>query len=324
MPLLYKYMPLRPNFFDDPLLRLTPPTSLNDPFDSKPTTLAIEKKAAAFFDSSDSKKVKKSARDHYCQSLETGLNHYGIVSLSEDPYSLLMWSHYANEHKGMVISVLADEHTFHYHDPFTENCGISKTTPQKLLYSSRRPGFEMPDETIYEYYEHNFFSHIAFVKSDEWIYEKEYRYLIRTNEVDAAIFTATINTEISTLCSPDFSIQHIQGNQYKVQASSPEKSQTLIWWLAISQGRKLITDVMYFKRIEKDALNGVYLGCRVTDEQIYKTSELICASKNINSSTNIYRARQSAERFEINFENLGPAEFIRKPRKQKRSTGRQK
>ena len=29
---IYKYMPLRDEFFDDPLFRITPPTALNDPF----------------------------------------------------------------------------------------------------------------------------------------------------------------------------------------------------------------------------------------------------------------------------------------------------
>ena len=37
MKILYKYMPFRLSFFDDPLLRLTPPSDLNDPFDSKET-----------------------------------------------------------------------------------------------------------------------------------------------------------------------------------------------------------------------------------------------------------------------------------------------
>lgn len=41
-------MPLREEFFEDPLLRLTQPHALNDPFDSKPSSLAISKKVNFF------------------------------------------------------------------------------------------------------------------------------------------------------------------------------------------------------------------------------------------------------------------------------------
>lgn len=178
---LYKYMPFRTSFFDDPLLRLTPPFELNDPFDSKPSQAAIDKKMEFFFDGgndfeeSDTNSID--IRSTYEDDLRTGLNNFGIISLSEDPSNLLMWSHYAEEHKGMVVSISCDYSTFEYHSLFTESCKLSKKEPVKVIYSNIRPGYEMPEDTIYEYFEENFHSHFATIKGDSWFYEKEYRYL---------------------------------------------------------------------------------------------------------------------------------------------------
>jgi hypothetical protein len=307
---MFKYMPFRASFFDDPLLRLTPPGSLNDPFDSKPTNLAVEKKVSAFYDFGDP--VKDSEKKYYRESLKEGLQEFGIISLTENPYSLLMWSHYAEEHRGVVVSLACDEDTFEYHCPFSKTCGVSKLIPSKVFYSSRRPGFEMPDNTIYEYFEHNFFSHIALVKSDDWIYEKEYRYLIRLAEVDAAVFTLVAGADFSKVGGDDVIIDHIHSNLYKVQASSAATAQGLIWWLALAQGRKVAENVMYFKRLNPDAVTGVYLGCNVSDSNVKEVARRIMASERVNSAIPIYRARQSTERFEIDFEILGSAESLNK------------
>ena len=43
-------MPFRLQFFEDQLLRLTPPNDLNDPFDAKPSIEAIRRKAAFMVD----------------------------------------------------------------------------------------------------------------------------------------------------------------------------------------------------------------------------------------------------------------------------------
>lgn len=310
LTVLYKYMPYRLEFFDDPLLRLTPPLSLNDPFDSKPSVPAIEKKTAAFFDMGSTIMVSEYELKTYRRSLEGGLDKYGVVSLSEDPYSLLMWSHYANEHRGVVVSISADESTFNYHGPFSGVCGASSKLPNKISYSSRRPGFEMPDEAISDIFDDSFLSHISLVKGDDWIYEKEYRYLIGLEEVDVAIFKLTAGTKISNLNSSGVLFQRINEDQYKVQSDKAETAPYLIWWLAFAQGKKHITDVMSFKRLQKESLLKIYFGCRVADEEIYESSRRICESVNFNANVNFYKARQSLDRFEIVFESLGSAKSI--------------
>lgn len=300
-------MPLRLSFFDDPLLRITPPSELNDPFDSKPTQIGIEKKIQ-FFISEDSEfgdyqASPESIKETYENDLRNGLNEFGVISLTEDPYNLLMWSHYANEHKGLIISICCDSSTFDYHDKFTEKCGVSKKEPERVIYSNRRPGYDMPDNTIYEYFEHNFYTHFAMTKGNDWIYEKEHRYLIRLTEADAAIVIAN-SSDWASKQTQDVIITPIGGSKYKVEASSPSKRDFLSWFLAFAQGRREISDIKLFKRLKQNALTGVYFGCRVTDEEIVKVKEKIESNHLLGNSISLYKSIENQDRFEIDFERL--------------------
>lgn len=307
MRILYKYMPFRLSFFDDPLLRLTPPSDLNDPFDSKPTQAGIDKKLKFFFDDQgeyeDADPKSEGVRSTYERGLRDGLDQFGIISLTEDPYNLLMWSHYAAEHKGLVVSIACDSSTFEYHDKFTERCGVSKTKPTRVRYSNMRPGYQMPDSAIYEYFEHNFYTHFATTKGNDWIYEKEYRYLLRLTEADVAVVDVGFESWVNNQ-GPDICITHLRNNTYKVEASSAEKRDLLPWVLAIAQGRKEISNVMLFKRLKENAITGIYFGSRVNEETILLARESSEKNTLFGHSVSFHKSIVSQDRFEINFERL--------------------
>lgn len=302
--ILYKYMPFRPSFFDDPLLRLTPPTELNDPFDSKPTQAGIEKKLKFFFDSDlEDAEAEPGVKAAYEKDLKNGLDRFGIISLTEDPYNLLMWSHYASEHKGLVLSISCDDSTFDYHDQFTESCGVSKVKPVKVKYSNIRPGHEMPDDAIYEYFEHNFYTHFAMTKGNDWIYEKEYRYLLRLGEADVAIAEISLPNWADRQ-GPDIRVTHLYDNSYKIEAACVEKRDLLPWVLAFAQGRGEISDVKLFKRLKKNSIAGIYFGSRVSEENILRARSKVESSSLFGSSIRFYKSVESQDKFEIDFEEL--------------------
>lgn len=87
-------------------------------------------------------------------SIEKARDRYRIGSLSADPRNFLMWSHYSNGHKGIVIE-----------------CEIPDDTPElfEVFYS--------PFLSVFSEIEHVRvdMSHIFKGKSEEWSYEKEYR-----------------------------------------------------------------------------------------------------------------------------------------------------
>jgi hypothetical protein len=79
---------------------------LNDPFefdidfDNNPSN--DEKKALGITDSDGALQLKK-LLDETKSKLNSMLDRNRILSLSSNPYELLMWSHYAEEHKGICI-----------------------------------------------------------------------------------------------------------------------------------------------------------------------------------------------------------------------------
>ncbi len=304
---LYKYMPLRKEFFEDPLLRLTPPSALNDPFDSKPTDSGIERKSIFFFepDPLDDENISsQKQKEYYKRDLEYGLEQYGIISLTENPYSLLMWAHYADEHRGMVVELSCDASTFNYHDKYTETCGVSKKIPTRVIYSSRRPGYELPDDVIYDYYEDKFFTHYALIKGDDWIYEKEHRYILRENELDAVIFDVGSHESIVELQHEHLVITCINGLTYKVTARTQAFSGHLHWWLCLAEGKGLVYNAKIFKRVNKNSIKSIYFGCKVAANQVEEMKSTILKSQFINHDIPLFKAFADKNRFEINFELL--------------------
>ncbi|WP_085908873.1 DUF2971 domain-containing protein [Kiloniella majae] len=86
----------------------------------------------------------------------------GVLSLSSDPESLLMWSHYADEHRGFIIEI--DENHPCINSPRSEDDEFFH--PRPVLYSEKRPSLEFSDldGTI-----------LLLTKSLDWGYEKEWR-----------------------------------------------------------------------------------------------------------------------------------------------------
>lgn len=128
----------------DMAVRLSPPSILNDPFEirlnSNVIKSLIKHDKLNFIFESDSELFKavesvigkeESAQNY----LNATLNMVGVVSLSKSPTNLLMWSHYANEHKGVCIgfkpnfigSVMSNAH------------GIIDTRPIRVKYRKNAP-----------------------------------------------------------------------------------------------------------------------------------------------------------------------------------------
>jgi len=86
----------------------------------------------------------------------------GVLSLSRTKKSLLMWSHYASEGKGIVIAFDEKNTFFRQHDK-----DGNETRPRVVTYSSKRPKVRIDDENMYEM--------LLCQKPLEWAYEQEER-----------------------------------------------------------------------------------------------------------------------------------------------------
>ncbi|MDP2037115.1 MAG: DUF2971 domain-containing protein, partial [Ignavibacteria bacterium] len=110
--------------------------------------------------------------------LEKTINHFiqnvltqtGVLSLTTDPRNLLMWAHYGDSHRGIVLEFDGDHPFFDQSDN-----GIY---PKKIetTYSDERPKLDFKLEELSDSDKlFQGFKSIYFTKSIDWKYEAEYR-----------------------------------------------------------------------------------------------------------------------------------------------------
>jgi hypothetical protein len=106
---------------------------------------------------------------------------FGILALSMTPDNLLLWAHYADDHRGLAVEIDPGDPQFDRHAGDARN--FERAHP--VTYSAERPLIPETDEILFD----NFF-----VKSPEWSYEQEYR-IVRKFE-----------SAVETIGTPPFAI----------------------------------------------------------------------------------------------------------------------
>lgn len=145
-PTLYKYCPPeRIDILSDLRIRFSPPSEFNDTFDTQ-------------FRPAPSEKVSQSERAKLKIARSRRRNQLGILCLTKDPDNHLMWVNYARDHKGFVIGFRTDA-------PFFQAGGNGL---RRVIYEPPPP--DSPEEDA------------CFYKSEDWKYEKEWRFVRRFGE----------------------------------------------------------------------------------------------------------------------------------------------
>ena len=150
---LFKYCPIGKNQLSalaQQKIWYSKPAEFNDPFDTK---FRVRGKKYAF---------KQGLRN-----FEKGIEKLGILSLASSNKNLLMWSHYASEHKGMCLefqrifsTALADD---------------KKTKP--MNYNDNYPSIQV-NSILNEVDTLSNKIRILHSKSKHWEYEKEWRHIV--------------------------------------------------------------------------------------------------------------------------------------------------
>ncbi len=138
--------------------------------------LAAEVKAVFSFDAflETTKKQRESMRGQFegivnqftpllRRTMDKKINELlGILSLTEKPSNLLMWSHYAQSHEGFVVGF--DSSHEYFDQRKSENDELRHL--RKVSYRSKRPQTQLTDMEGVD---------VFLVKSTEWEYEQEWR-----------------------------------------------------------------------------------------------------------------------------------------------------
>lgn len=167
----YKYLPFNSGslkMISEGTVKFTSPSDFNDPFDCLPkfeieSLESLEKIRPEFVGLSAVRKAQmisniKRALDsgEYVSDLHSRV---GVLSLSRNPLSVLMWSHYADHHRGFVVELCmrasAPDDLLDFIMPF------------EVTYAKERPAVPWGARFDLEKY--------FLTKSDQWAYEEEER-----------------------------------------------------------------------------------------------------------------------------------------------------
>ncbi|HFQ5429261.1 TPA: DUF2971 domain-containing protein [Vibrio vulnificus] len=315
---IFKYTGLRIEFFDNLLIRASQKYALNDPFELRPSYGGIRGRKAS----------------------EASYFDYSVVSLSETNNNLLMWSHYADQHKGIVIefdleqpifddyksykatkSVLDDDDGEYIEVVDEEETklreSINTGKVQRVRYNSKRPSFNNY-ENILEHF---------LVKSEEWIYEKEHRVILPLVAAEKLIVHKKYlkKIEFTLYDSDELEKVHIGNDMYLInlkEVTERDGDRFLRSLYDMSLPEEYLkysfiesTYLEYLKEISEDpatiflyrvparSIKAVYLGCRVSDADKLRVVDKLQSKSNL-SHVEVFEAMPSSERFELEFRKL--------------------
>lgn len=165
------------------------PDALNDPFDCKVNIKKSISNAANSLDGASSKKLKELLTDvGFFNVLQKDINRFGICafsgSLKCDPREVLMWTRYADNHKGVCIKYEVPEDIV---DQEREIVGMSNVSYEPEAMTN---WFKSPETLSMDFDSEDFIMELAkqmlTVKSPPWQYETEIR-IIRSKSGELKI-----------------------------------------------------------------------------------------------------------------------------------------
>jgi hypothetical protein len=185
---LYKYLEYNDNslkIITEGTIKFSDPTKFNDPFDCQPcydpsiaehiakTRSDLMNAAADYRGISIEHLMEENPKQRLANVMESGQYSFemassvGICSLTRDPLNLLMWAHYADDHKGFVVEFNIPEESI---EPLNNPMQLFELLiPQKVLYVPEMP-IILPTDNIDEQLTKQYLT-----KGLAWKYESEDR-----------------------------------------------------------------------------------------------------------------------------------------------------
>ena len=178
---VYKYVtPERVDVLINGRVRFTQAAALNDPFETHPCLTLLresfEESARKLVDSVKGRfdansivagriMIPKKVRDSVAEFQHGLAEDYPMFCVTRKGNNLLMWSHYADSHRGFVIGFDSDNPFFHREKP------RALTPLDEVRYSNKRPVMPPFEGSTPE----NVHEIVFLTKSEDWAYEEELR-----------------------------------------------------------------------------------------------------------------------------------------------------
>lgn len=200
MKQLFKYLPEPRNLFDEGFIRLSQPVVLNDPFEASFCSQSLDELSTHF--NYSMAQDPEFGDISFSKYIKMRMHNIGVICLSENKENLLMWAHYANEHRGVVAGIsylpilgsilhnlfradtLINTSWGEDYSPFD---GIPKPVSYRKGLRYRNDKFDYDYSNIDAEGADRILYEVFMQKSDEWIYEQEHRVVLRLEQADRVI-----------------------------------------------------------------------------------------------------------------------------------------
>ncbi|WP_338562189.1 DUF2971 domain-containing protein [Acinetobacter sp. KS-LM10] len=303
------------NFFEEGFIRLSQLSALNDPFEAAFCEKSLDELVGNFDDSESWD--PEFGRISYSKYVQLRMNNVGVISFSENKENLLMWAHYANEHKGMVAGVSYFKDRSIFENLFKATSYISSTmgeewslfngVPKPVCYRKgmryRNDKFDYDYSNIAAEGADRILYEVFLQKSDEWIYEQEYRVILRLEQADRVTIpdlkSINDNKIIEKLKTHSFVKIDSKGNctidLYKIE----DEAERL--FLAMKLAKLSINPkVLYFMKLSSSAINNCLLGlnCISKKEDIYGTHAIKTGS------LDVWKAKKNLDYYSLEFDEI--------------------
>lgn len=323
---LYKYMPLRVDFFNEPMIRATPAKSLNDPFEglfNDRQLQDVNRNNDEYFESLGHNiyRLDELELNEVSGIIEDDLDDLGILSFTEDYTNPLMWAHYSDEHKGMVVEFDCTKAFFS--DSLLENdgrdsrfgkvyLGDTYEFPEKVMYRREMPDFSRAEVTNPKHKDDNHWNEftrtILFTKANEWIYEKEHRSIVRLSDADVIICDK--DDSLAKICARDPLIKVDELSSGKMKITFPRAYEMLEEMGDESLKQEIYIhcsisrlSAIHLFRINPQAISGVYFGCKSKPDAAMKA---LCANPDMKELKNINKMQVNSYLYQLDPKKYPP------------------
>ncbi|WP_447017434.1 DUF2971 domain-containing protein [Shewanella algae] len=303
MKKIYKYMPFRKDFFVDYCLRASQRGVLNDPFELSPAQDLVDKVLREGLGEDFFSQAEQFAADG-------NFNEVGVISFTENYNNLLMWSHYAHEHKGIVVEFDYEKLVYFF------NYKLSmRNTIERVLYNRERFSPLQTEVCVKD---------LLLTKSDDWIYEKEHRILPKLRladfvRVDRQLFEQlhefydnlyinffnivsedqlSITFEVDRKAYEQFNNQDLDGNSTDDREEMKYSPSDIIL-NEIYGSLALLHSSVFLFQLPADCVSAIFVGCRASDNDV-KSLQKLTGNKRIP----IFKAQLSKTHFTFGFEEM--------------------
>ena len=319
MKQLFKYLREPRDLFSNGFIRLSQLSALNDPFEASFCSDSLDELSEYFDYSKTFSSSSESGEISFSDYVKEMVSNIGIISLTENKENLLMWAHYANEHKGLIAGIVHfEEQTSIFHNLLKPNSLISSSstdewspfdgTPKPVNYRKgvryRNDKFDYDYSNISAEGADRILYEVFMQKSDEWIYEQEYRVVLRLEQADRIIIPniSMIDNQNIRRLIIDSSCYYIDNKTGHCIINLYEFDDDTLRVIIANNLSKLSfnPNVIYLMKLSSRALNCCLFGLRTTlSKQDLQTEHAISTGY-----FDVWRAKKDDNYYSLNFEKI--------------------